>query len=330
MMVVGGFMPKKKKFKFPSLSSKAIGITVGAIIIVSTAGNIVYAKIKGETAAFRVGGIRAGIWFDPNTGEPHVETGKFGCCRPMCSNSFELECEQISEGVSSATFDTRMCTHVDECKKGCCQVDCKVKNLPHEACTYLGGDWSETCDIGCCTTEYNESEIPEKTCDCVANSTWYKGTCAKGFYVLLKGGESGDVDFTDDWGSKEMGSGMNKLMDMMGADTSQGIEYEYDLYTCGETPYGDWYGTKKAVTYSGVDGETTTEVDDDFHLYISKEGMDVSAEIFPGTANISLKFFISGNTMTMDKKMPLIPDIHLTGTIHQGAEECKDWKTLDD
>ena len=325
-------MPKKKKekFKFLKLNSKIVGADLGAVVITTIAGGIIYAKSQGVATALRLGGVRAGIWFDPNTGEPQVETGKFGCCRPMCSNSFELECQQLSEGIDSASFDTRMCTHVEECQEGCCQIDCRVKKLPQEACEYMGGDWSETCEIGCCKTEFSESEIPEKTCQCNSSATWYKGTCAKGFYVYLRGGEEGKVDFTDDWGDKGMGSGLNKLMDMMGEGSrDQSITYEYDIYTCGETPYGDWYGTKKTITYSGADGETTTKIDDEFHLNIPEEGIEISFDLFPGTAGIESKIKIINNQMIMNKKMPLVPDTHLSGTIHMGAEECKDWKKLD-
>jgi hypothetical protein len=323
-------MPKKKvKFKFPKVNPRIVGAVLGAVVITSAAGGLIYAKTQGVAAALRLGGIRAGIWFDPNTGEPQVETGRFGCCRPMCSNSFELECQQLSEGIETASFDNRLCDHVEECQEGCCQIDCKVRNLPHEACTYMGGDWSETCEIGCCKTEYSENEIPEKTCLCDSTGSWYPGVCAKGFYVYLKGGEAGSVDFTDDWGDKGMGSGLNSLMDMMGADRSQSIDYEYDLYTCGETPYGDWYGTKKTITYSGVDGETTTKEDDEYHINIPEGGLEVGGDLFPGTANISGSYKIEGNTMIMDMKMPLVPDTHLSGTIYMGAEECKNWKKLD-
>lgn len=313
-------MPKKKKvkFKFPKLNLKILGAVLGAVVITTAAGGIIYAKSQGLAAALRLGGVRAGIWFDPNTGEPNVETGKFGCCRPMCSDSFELECQQLSEGIDSASFDTRMCTHVEECQEGCCQIDCKVKKLPQEACEYMGGDWSDTCEIGCCKTEYSENELPEKTCLCDSSASWYEGTCAKGFYVILSDEEAGKVDFTDDFNSKSVGSKMNALADKFGSRDAD-LEIEYYLYTCDETPNGIWNGTKTTKSYSGASKELITK-SDNVKYDLSDGSYSLNKSLLP--SGFGLDIAINGNVMSIDQKMPLVSDLNALGTIHMGAKEC--------
>lgn len=306
------------------IDGKKVGLGLAIFLVVMLVAGVVYAKFSGKGAAVIVGGFRAGVWFDPETGMPSIQTGAYGCCRPMCSDAFELECEQLAEGMEGTRFEPQACSQIEECGKGCCQIDCMVRDLPKEACEYVGGNWAETCELGCCKTEYHESEIPELTCTtCVEGSDWYPGECLPGYSVVVSGGSGGAVDFSDDWGGESMGKGLNALLDMAGGDRSISRSVEYRLYTCGDTPYGKWKGTRKSIMYTGEGGEPKVR-ESETELTFTEEGFKYGASIFPeGIATVEVSGRIEGNQMYLDMKMPLVPDIQAQGTIKMGADECR-------
>ncbi len=97
-----------------------------------------------------------------------------GCCLPLCKEYDKLVCEQLG----GRKWVKGSCENSEECKLGCCQFDCKVKEqMPHDSCDEVNGEWNVgPCDVGCCEIDVAVVEtLPYKTCSECTGGSWKKG-----------------------------------------------------------------------------------------------------------------------------------------------------------
>lgn len=101
-----------------------------------------------------------------------------GCCLPLCEAMGTTECGQRTGEEESPDWRDEKCSRIDECDKGCCQVDCVVKDLPEASCESMEGSWTAgKCVTGCCDSESGKAELPKKTCEECTGGTWKTGSC---------------------------------------------------------------------------------------------------------------------------------------------------------
>ena len=103
-----------------------------------------------------------------------IKEDAVGCCLPHCGESDQIVCKQSG----GEKWVKGSCENLDECKKGCCQFDCKVEEeMAHDVCNKLAGEWNlGKCEVGCCRVDVAVIEtMPYKTCSECTGGSWKKG-----------------------------------------------------------------------------------------------------------------------------------------------------------
>jgi hypothetical protein len=242
-----------------------------------------------------------------------IKNGPKGCCKPLCNNDYQAVCEQ-SAGLS---WSENKCNQDPECEKGCCQVDCLVKeNFPKASCLASQGQFSpKQCVIGCCQSETGKQQLPELTCTSCLEGSWTPGECGKGFSIHLQGSSGGEAQFGEEINS------LFKAFSGGGIDTQ--VDITLDLYTCNENPLSTWKGKSTIHTKASnpkVQTKDKTETHD-MTLAFNSEGT-IHNEMTKDFAKL-FDAKLDGNQMMVKYNMIFIDPIVMTGTIKSGAKQCQ-------
>ncbi len=305
----------------PSGRNFKTGIIVSIVALAVIGSSIIYAKNNDINLKVSLGKGRAfGVWWGPN-GEPHIETGQYGCCSPYCDDMFEIEC--TSEYGQEGTFyaGLRCAYDVPECRQGCCLPACD--EVPKVQCEgdygYGEGGWLPSqcrdvpeCEIGCCTI--NDQKIQEKKAPCEdkKDGKWTQGVCKVGYTVDTSG------SYTKTAGS-----------------LIQVIDYTYHMYTCSNTVYSMWQGGMESVITTSLQGESTTDKGSISNLPLSFEADNGTFNYNAGDRSdpeqiwVRISGRVNESNMTLNYSGGLaraVYDLSAEGPVKEGAAECESSK----
>ncbi|NMC35956.1 hypothetical protein GYA49_02825 [Candidatus Beckwithbacteria bacterium] len=256
-------MPRKKSKSPAKKISPKLLAAGAAIVVLLLIGTFVFAADPEKNNGLDIsGGLRAlRAWVQEMN---DVKNEAQGCCLPHCEDMGKTECSQLG-----GTLQSDSCSEIEQCKLGCCQVECLVKeNFPQDSCIHSGGDWKAgTCEIGCCQYEGGSTEVPKKTClECMDGIDWEVGQCGPGF----------EVDMNSSW-SKEIA----------GKIISQTINVK--LHTCEDTVFSTWTGTVSTVTNGRASSwPMSLNLEEGSYEFNNNAGMfGYEASVTPGKMNMT-------------------------------------------
>jgi len=176
LKLVGSYYPYMKVRSFPF-----------KMVAVSVAGAVV---VAGSVHAFGKAINREGlqilnVFIDQFDDQ---KEDSVGCCLPQCGESEKTVCEHLA----GRKWVKGSCENVEECKVGCCQFDCKTKQMAHDSCDAVNGEWNlGECDVGCCRIDVGVIEtLPYKICSECTGGSWKEGQI---FTSYLEADDSSEI-----------------------------------------------------------------------------------------------------------------------------------------
>ena len=254
-------------------------IAVGVIGLLLVVGGVHAFGMVSDNRNFQILNGPLG-WLDD------VEEDAVGCCLPQCGESSEVVCE----GLAGGKWVKGSCKNLDECKKGCCQFDCKVEEgMAHDACNKLAGEWNlDKCKVGCCRVDVRVVEtMPYKTCSDCTGGSWSEGQIYTSFLEI-------------------------KDSDVLGGNKAN-WEMRVSLKACGDDPItANWTGAWEWVwVVEFPDGTHKADHSGDTSSFTTDSGGRGSFNIKGVPAQVK----ISRNSMHIVYPMGGLGDIILDGPI---------------
>lgn len=324
--------------RIPAKALKIGGIVLGALAL-TTAASAAYLNRKGAPASVTLGGKSVSVTYnggfratfknaDVGCCWPHCEEMSslecatqwqkggcglipdcdVGCCTPLCQDVPRIQCG--GEYGYPGDWHPQKCDKLDECKEGCCQVDCLIRRLSQDSCEHINGFWTADCETGCCKSESGQHYLPQLTCEECTGGKWYPDECPTGFSVHLYA--EGSVTKSN-----------QELFFMLEGTTTADYELTVDAYTCEDTVLSTWKGTVTTTTtittvVPGLDTETDSEtLTDNITLMFSESG-----QLEYGIEGL-FTAYITETEMTLKWTFPIIGEVELKGSVTEGATECE-------
>ncbi len=203
---------------------KKVGIGIAATVVIAIGASQAYAAISGNED-FELKSFLHRL--------QEIKNEPSGCCLPLCSAMGKTECGQRSGNEENPNWQDKKCSRIEECKVGCCQVDCVVKELAKASCEHMEGYWTAgACKTGCCDSESGKQELPQKTCEECTGGSWSSGSCKP----TPTPKESGAYSFHGEYEITVPLEGYE--------NASATFKTTIDMTTC-QGKYDGWSGTKK-------------------------------------------------------------------------------------
>ncbi len=297
------------------------------------AATVAYGKSGGRDIVMTFGGSGYGINFDPETGNPSIQAGSYGCCGgSQCKEMSEIECSS-EYGWGQNFYPGKNCNEVAECQEVCCLPQCK--DVPKNWCSPEKGmgpeyvaspcNQADECEMGCCWMggrAFQEQKVP-----CTSSGgQWSEGDCQKGFSVKMESTSKLNLDTFAAFGmSNEEVQAVKSMLEAYGPGAPESeMEMYIEAYTCDKNVNSTWTGKMKtAVTTCTSEGGCETKTNDGgtITMPFGEDGKYEFNGHF-GAAQMEMKGEVDEEEVRLYIDYGLATPAEFVGKIQKGAIEC--------